>query len=113
MINGARLLAIESAVGQLTRRGTVWRQNQDGWCLPMPRHSWPHAVPSTVWEIPFILEENVLSKKSFGGNKRNFLKLLLRFVRSDVRETTSLLRKTTTDLRIDTKEHRNGGGCAC
>jgi hypothetical protein len=47
----------------------------------------------------------MLSKKSFGGNKRNFLKLLMRFVRSDV----SLLRKTTADLRIDTKEHRNGG----
>src|SRR5947209_18808875 len=50
----------------------------------------------------------MLSKKSFGGNKRNFLKLLMRFVRSDVR-TTSLLRKTTTGRRIDTKEHRNGG----
>jgi hypothetical protein len=41
------------------------------------------------------------------GNKRNFLKLLMRFVRSDVR-TTSLPRKTTTDLRTDTKEHRSG-----
>src|SRR5712664_3817750 len=28
----------------------------------------------------------MLSKKSFGGNKRNFLKLLMRFVRSDVRD---------------------------
>jgi hypothetical protein len=28
---------------------------------------------------------SMLSKKSFGGNKRNFLKLLMRFVRSDVR----------------------------
>jgi hypothetical protein len=29
---------------------------------------------------------SMLSKKSFGGNKRNFLKLLMRFVRSDVRD---------------------------
>src|SRR5437879_13502354 len=50
----------------------------------------------------------MLSKKSFGGNKRNFLKLLMRFVRSDVRDHIAL-RKTTTDRRIDTKEHRNGG----
>jgi hypothetical protein len=28
----------------------------------------------------------MLSKKSFGGNKRNFLKLLMRFVRSHVRD---------------------------
>jgi hypothetical protein len=28
----------------------------------------------------------MLSKKSFGGNKQNFLKLLMRFVRSDVRD---------------------------
>src|SRR5713101_7589679 len=28
---------------------------------------------------------SMLSKKSLGGNKRNFLKLLMRFVRSDVR----------------------------
>jgi len=28
----------------------------------------------------------MLSKKSFGGNKRNFLKLLMRLVRSDVRD---------------------------
>jgi hypothetical protein len=28
----------------------------------------------------------MLSKKSFGGNKRNFPKLLMRFVRSDVRD---------------------------
>src|SRR5215471_15910423 len=28
----------------------------------------------------------MLSKKSFGGNKRNFIKLLMRFVRSDVRD---------------------------
>jgi hypothetical protein len=28
----------------------------------------------------------MLSKKSFGGNKRNFLKLPMRFVRSDVRD---------------------------
>jgi hypothetical protein len=28
----------------------------------------------------------MLSKKSFGGNKRNFLKLLMRFVRNDVRD---------------------------
>jgi hypothetical protein len=28
----------------------------------------------------------MLSKKSFGGNKRNFLKLLMRFVRSDMRD---------------------------
>ena len=28
----------------------------------------------------------MLSKKSFGGHKRNFLKLLKRFVRSDVRD---------------------------
>ena len=29
---------------------------------------------------------SMLSKKSFGGNKRNFLNLLMRFVRSDVRD---------------------------
>jgi hypothetical protein len=29
---------------------------------------------------------SMLSKKSFGGNKRNFQKLLMRFVRSDVRD---------------------------
>jgi len=29
---------------------------------------------------------SMLSKKSLGGNKRNFLKLLMRFVRSDVRD---------------------------
>jgi len=29
---------------------------------------------------------SMLSKKSFGGNKRNFLKLLMRFARSDVRD---------------------------
>ena len=28
----------------------------------------------------------MLSKKFFGGNKQNFLKLLTRFVRSDVRD---------------------------
>jgi hypothetical protein len=28
----------------------------------------------------------MLSKKSFWGNKRNFLKLMMRFVRSDVRD---------------------------
>jgi hypothetical protein len=41
-----------------------------------------------------------LSKKSFGGNKRNFLELLMRFVRSDVRD--HIASQTTTDLRIDT-----------
>jgi len=51
---------------------------------------------------------SMLSKKSFGGNKRNLLKLLMRFVRSDV-GTTSCLRKTTTGLRIGTTEHRSGG----
>jgi hypothetical protein len=28
----------------------------------------------------------MLSKKAFGGNQRNFLKLLMRFVRGDVRD---------------------------
>jgi hypothetical protein len=39
----------------------------------------------------FTLGQNIrfwpmLSKKFFGGNKQNFLKLLTRFVRSDVRD---------------------------
>src|SRR6516225_5714609 len=50
----------------------------------------------------------MLSKKSFWGNKRNFLKLLMRFVRSDVRDHI-VSQKTTTDLRIGTTEHRSGG----
>ena len=49
----------------------------------------------------------MLSKKSFGDNKRNFLKLLMRFVRSDVRDHIAS-QKNDHDLRIDTKEHRNG-----
>ena len=49
----------------------------------------------------------MLSKKSFRGNKRNFLKLLMRFVRSDVRDHIAS-QKNDHDLRIDTKEHRNG-----
>ena len=49
----------------------------------------------------------MLSKKSFRGTNRNFLKPLMRFVCRDVRE--SYLRKTTTDLRISTTKHRSGG----
>ena len=55
-----------------------------------------------------VRDGSMLSKKSFGANKRNILKLLMRFVRSDV-GTTSCLRKTTTSLRIGTTEHRSGG----
>src|SRR6266852_4540879 len=35
---------------------------------------------------PDVRDGSMPSKKSFGGNKRNFLKLLMRFVRSDVRD---------------------------
>src|SRR6516162_4363644 len=41
----------------------------------------------------------MLSKKSFGGNKRNFLKLLMRFVRSNVKPRTF----------VGTTEHRSVG----
>ena len=50
----------------------------------------------------------MLSKKSFGGNIRNFLKILMRFVRSDARDHI-VSQKTTTDFRIGTTEHYNGG----
>ena len=35
---------------------------------------------------PEVRFGSMLSKKFFGGNKQNFLKLLTRFVRSDVRD---------------------------
>jgi|SRR5580704_2310286 hypothetical protein len=48
----------------------------------------------------------ILLKKSFGGDERNFPGPLMRFARSG---TTSLLRKTTTELRIRATEHYNDG----
>jgi hypothetical protein len=49
------------------------------------------VVPAATAEVLFptacfVAFWSILSKKSFGGNKRNFLKLLMCFVRSDVRD---------------------------
>jgi len=42
--------------------------------------------PASIVDQGDVRSGSMLSKKSFGGNKRNFLKLLMRFVRSDVRD---------------------------
>jgi hypothetical protein len=47
-------------------------------------------------------------EKVFWGGERNFPEPLMRFVRNDV-ETTSFLRKTTTDFRIGAMQHPSGG----
>jgi hypothetical protein len=49
----------------------------------------------------------IVLQKSFGRDERNFLEPWMLIVSSDVRDT-SLLRKTTTDLRIGATEHRSG-----
>jgi hypothetical protein len=49
----------------------------------------------------------ILLQKSFGGDERNFLGPLMRFVRSDV--TSLLIRNTTTELRIGATEYCSGG----
>ena len=51
----------------------------------------------------------ILLKKSFEGDERNFPGPLMRFARRDEEGTTSLLRKTTTKLRIRATEHCNDG----
>jgi hypothetical protein len=50
---------------------------------------------------------DAVDKVFLGGNKRNFLKLRIHFVRGDVRDHI-VSQKKTTDLRIGTTEHRSG-----
>src|SRR6266487_252566 len=55
---------------------------------PMRLSSSPthQSISGRCWTRADFRDGSMLSKKSFGGNKRNFLKLLMRFVRSDVRD---------------------------
>jgi hypothetical protein len=76
------------------------------------RRPWPGQIiglplKADLWTSVVVGRYGPMLSKSL-CNKRNFLKLLMGFVRGDVRDHTCL-RKTTTDLRIGTTEHRSGG----
>ena len=49
--------------------------------------TWLNGVALCITKLAAnVRVRSMLSKKSFGGDKRNFLKLLMHFVRSDVRD---------------------------